>query len=248
MKNMSLPKQVRGLKYDIIALSMNAANGGMFILSTEVTFKGTVNGLIIVMNDQDPFEDILDDIENKIRSAPKFFEQGTLSIKYRGRKLSHEEQRQLLKLLLDKSGVVINSFMEETIKSEQNTATEEMLRTRNIINSKAKIFRGTLRSGQVVTYDGSVVVVGDVNPGAKVIASGSVVVIGALRGMVHAGSKGDRNAYVVAFKLQPMQLRIADIITRAPDSVDTNAEVPEIAHINDDQVYIESFYHTVPKD
>lgn len=218
-------------------------------MSNEVTFKGTVNGLIIVMNDQDPFENILTDIENKIKSAPKFFEQGALSVKYRGRKLSSEEQRQLLKLLLNKSGVVINSFTEETTNSEQNTDTEKMLRTRSTVDGKAKIFRGTLRSGQVVNFDGSVVVVGDVNPGAKVIASGSVVVIGALRGMVHAGSNGDRNAYVVAFKLQPMQLRIADIITRAPDSVDTGAEAPEIAYINDDQVYIESYYyHTVSKD
>lgn len=215
---------------------------------SSVTFKGTVNGLTIVMNDQEPFDKILADIEKKIVSAKNFFDEGNISVRYRGRKLSWEEQRQVMKLLLDKSGVVINSFGEEKTSAERKHDAVENYNHNNIVEGCCKIFRGTVRSGQTVEYGGDVVIVGDVNPGAKVIASGNIIVAGSLRGMVHAGAKGDRNAYVVAFKLQPMQLRIADIITRSPDSHENTADVPEIAFIKDDLVYIENYLFVHPKD
>ncbi|MCD5406892.1 MAG: septum site-determining protein MinC [Desulfotomaculum sp.] len=100
----------------------------------------------------------------------------------------------------------------------------------------------TLRSGQSVSYDGNVVIMGDVNPGAEVIAAGDVIVIGSLRGVVHAGAGGDINAVVVAFKLVPTQLRIVDHITRAPDgAANTNSLKPEIASLKNGVVTIEVF-------
>jgi len=210
-------------------------------LSSSVTFKGTVNGLTIVMNEDDPFEKILSDIEKKITSAKKFFEEGNLAVRYRGRKLSDEEQRQILRLLLDKSGVMINSFSEEANLSKQDDSLKAAYGANGNSYEKTKIFCGTVRSGQEVRYDGNVVIVGDVNPGANVIAKGNIIVVGSLRGMVHAGSDGDPDAYIVAFRLRPMQLRIADIITRAPEEYEEKPETPEIAYVRDGQVYIGSY-------
>lgn len=104
------------------------------------------------------------------------------------------------------------------------------------------LIQRTLRSGQSLSYDGNIVIVGDVNPGAEVIAGGSVIVIGALRGMVHAGASGDVNAVVIAFKLIPTQLCIVDHITRAPDNVEiSNDMVPEIASLKNGMVTIEKW-------
>jgi len=99
---------------------------------------------------------------------------------------------------------------------------------------EAIFIQRTLRSGNSVNFDGHVVVVGDVNPGAEIIAGGNVVVWGKLRGMVHAGAAGDVNAIVCALSLTPTQLRIADKIAVSP-SGDGQLR-PEIAVIRDDRV------------
>ncbi|SFG76533.1 septum site-determining protein MinC [Desulfotomaculum arcticum] len=99
----------------------------------------------------------------------------------------------------------------------------------------------TLRSGQSISYDGNIVIVGDVNPGAEVVASGNIVVMGYLRGVVHAGAGGDKNAAVYAYRLQPTQLRIANHITRAPDGEESESKDPEVARIKGGIVVIEAF-------
>ena len=79
------------------------------------------------------------------------------------------------------------------------------------------IHQGTLRSGDHLDVQGSLLVLGDVNPGARVSASGDVRVWGRLRGVAHAGQAGDRQARIVALQLRPLQLRIADAVARGPD-------------------------------
>ncbi len=100
----------------------------------------------------------------------------------------------------------------------------------------------SLRSGQNVNFDGNVVVLGDVNPGAEIIASGHVLVMGALRGMVHAGATGEDTATVTALTLSPTQLRIASHITRPPDgSGNEGHKPPETARIRENAVIIEPY-------
>jgi len=117
--------------------------------------------------------------------------------------------------------------------------------TDEISDSNTALVRRTLRSGQKIHFDGNVVVVGDVNPGAEIIASGHIIVVGALRGVVHAGASGDERAAVLALKLQPTQLRIANHITRPPDGEYDDSEQPEIAHIKDNVVTIEIYQSSI---
>lgn len=98
---------------------------------------------------------------------------------------------------------------------------------------------GTLRSGQKLFSEGHLIVQGDVNPGAELKALGNIVVLGTLKGIVHAGSGGDRSASVSALVLSPTQIRIADVITRAPDNQPLPTS-PEIAYIMEDRIYIEN--------
>ena len=101
----------------------------------------------------------------------------------------------------------------------------------------------TLRSGQNLHYDGNVVVMGDVNPGAEIVASGHVLVMGSLRGLVHAGATGEEEATVTALHLAPTQLRIASHITRPPDgSADDEAKLPEVARVKNETVIIEDYH------
>jgi septum site-determining protein MinC len=89
----------------------------------------------------------------------------------------------------------------------------------------------TLRSGTRIEFRGHVVVLGDVNPGAEIVAEGSVIIWGRLRGMVHAGAKGNTAAVICALDLSPTQLRIAEQTSAALKPQQTPR--PEIARLNE---------------
>jgi septum site-determining protein MinC len=100
------------------------------------------------------------------------------------------------------------------------------------------IHQGTLRSGDHLQAEGSVLVLGDVNPGARISAGGHVLVWGRLRGVAHAGRRGDREARVVALQLRPLQLRIADLVARGPEEAPP-AGLAEEARLEDGEIRIE---------
>ena len=104
-----------------------------------------------------------------------------------------------------------------------------------------KYYRGTLRSGRLISYDGNVVIIGDINPGAEVEATGNIIVLGNVRGIVHAGAGGNKNASVVAVNFAPTQLRVADVITRRAErrGAANTGNAPEIAYLKGDSIVIE---------
>jgi septum site-determining protein MinC len=122
-------------------------------------------------------------------------------------------------------GISEEKFRDQTLEQPKNTS----------------LVRRTLRSGQHVQFNGNVVVMGDVNPGAEITASGDILVFGAFRGVAHAGANGDEQAVVAALKLQPTQLRIANYISRAPDQKSKAPSKPEIARIRAGNIEIETF-------
>ena len=81
------------------------------------------------------------------------------------------------------------------------------------------VHQGTLRSGDHLEAEGTVLVLGDVNPGARISAGAHVLVWGKLRGVAHAGHGGDQTARIVALQLRPLQLRIANAVARGPEGI-----------------------------
>lgn len=88
----------------------------------------------------------------------------------------------------------------------------------------------TVRSGIEIRHPGTIVVLGDVNPGGIVIADGDILVWGRLRGIAHAGAKGNRECQIMALQMEPTQLRIADAVARAPEKSLTQF-YPEVAYV-----------------
>ena len=88
-----------------------------------------------------------------------------------------------------------------------------------VVAADLLVHRGTLRSGDHLQAEGSVLLLGDVNPGARISAAGHVLVWGRLRGIAHAGVSGNREARIVALQLRPLQLRIADVVARGPEGL-----------------------------
>lgn len=126
-------------------------------------------------------------------------------------------------------------------REEPKRKVEESKMFDGLEEGVTKFVRGTLRSGRSVEFEGNVVILGDINPGAEVIAHGNIAVFGSLRGVAHAGAGGNENAWVVAQRLQPTQLRIGSLITRAPDEEGDGPSSPEIAYVKDKYIMIEPY-------
>lgn len=95
----------------------------------------------------------------------------------------------------------------------------------------------TLRGGVEIRHPGTIVVMGDVNPGSSLVAEGDILVWGRLRGMAHAGSGGDRSRCIMALQMHPTQLRLAELVARAPDGP-TEDYLPEVAYVGDNGIRI----------
>ena len=111
----------------------------------------------------------------------------------------------------------------------------------------------TLRSGQTVTSDGNIVVIGDANPGSEIIARGDVTVWGVLGGIAHAGSKGNENAVIRALKMNAIQLRIANLYARRVNTENipfvqkSTSFTPEEARVDGKSIVINTTYESKEK-
>ena len=119
------------------------------------------------------------------------------------------------------------------------SSISELADIEHYLTKSALAVRKNIRSGQKISYDGTLIIFGDVNAGAELEAAGHILVLGALRGVAHAGCKGDKKAVIYANQLRSVQLRIADLIARAPDGENTKRNIPEIARIIDNYLVIE---------
>ncbi len=126
------------------------------------------------------------------------------------------------------------------LKTENNELKQlsDLLEKEMSPHNLTKFHKGSLRNGQKIEFDGSLVIVGDVNPGAEIKASGNIIVLGQLKGMAHAGCKGMADAFIAAVYMAPVQLRIADIITRFPEENKKGPKPPEYAFIQQGQIFV----------
>lgn len=201
--------------------------------SNPAIIKGTKDGLRIILDPEIPFGTIVSFLEEKFQANPGFFSGAVVTLEYGGRKLSREEQTEIQELIARN-----NLLLTETDDGRDEIPT--MVKNNPGSDETLFLFRA-VRSGQTVTYPGHIVVVGDVNPGSKLIAGGNIVVLGNLRGVAHAGAAGDEGAVVAAYRLQPTQLRIGDIISRPPDGPEEESHIPEVASIKDGFIVIEPY-------
>ncbi|MDR3589318.1 MAG: septum site-determining protein MinC [Negativicutes bacterium] len=199
----------------------------------DVVFKGVRGEIQLLLSDTADFADILEQLKGKLASANDFFRRGA-TIKLPAT-LKAEEHTQIASLLAE-HGL---ACWETAKRAESGQAAASPAPAgRDRYETRALVVNKTLRSGQKVAYDGSVVVIGDVNPGAQIVAGQDIIILGACRGVAHAGAYGDATATITANKIVATQLRIAGVISRSPDDLD-KPDCVEIARIRDGAVVIE---------
>lgn len=138
-----------------------------------------------------------------------------------------------------KKKIVEEKIEEKTKKKSENKKSELGLHGiketfhKEINTSKTKFHKGSLRSGQKLEFEGSLVIIGDVNSGAEVIAEENIVILGTLRGLAHSGAKGNKDAIIAAEKILSPQIRIADKIAELESKSISEKEVKTFAFLNE---------------
>lgn len=113
--------------------------------------------------------------------------------------------------------VIAEKVEAQEVKEESD---EEITALKNAPEALPTLYlRKTIRSGQSISSDGNIVIIGDVNPGSEIIAKGDITVWGILGGIAHAGSDGNNYAKIRALKLNPVQIRIGEVFARRPDTI-----------------------------
>ena len=166
------------------------------------------NEIVIKLSDNATQREIVDSLKKKLPELKKLYKDEKTPITVTGKVLKNREIDEIQALIKDKIDVEIDFDMPKSLGLSSIKKTFE----KEIAISETKFHRGSLRSGQKLESDGSLVILGDVNSGAEVMASDNIVVLGALRGLAHAGAKGNKQAIIVAGLLDTVQIRIANIV------------------------------------
>ena len=211
-------------------------------MNNSVVIKGNKYGIVVVMDDTVPFDELKENLLDKFKSAAKFFDKANMAVSFEGRKLSPKEERECLDIISENSDLNIVCVIDNDELREKyfKKAVEDKLE--ELSSHTGQFYKGTLRSGQMLESDSSLIILGDVNPGAKVIAKGNVIILGALKGNVYAGAGGNEDSFVVALFMAPIQIRIGDTIARSNDSARKNKVLSKdtmIAFVEDGNIYIE---------
>ncbi len=192
-----------------------------------VTIKGTKDGFTLILDDRCSYRELLDEIEEKLsvatrepndnRLVPVFLETGN-------RYLNEEQINTISELIRKKKKLYIEQVHSNVITKAE---AEKMQKENRIVKIEKMV-----RSGQVLEITGDLLLIGDVNPGAKVVATGNIYIMGVLRGIAHAGANGKTDAVICASKMEPSQLLIADIAARSPDELQVFNHEMEYAYID----------------
>ena len=190
--------------------------------------------IIIKLNEDIKQEELVECLKKKLPELKKLYKDEKTPINVTGKVLKNKEIEEIRNIIKEKIDVEIEFDSPKTLGLHGIKKTFE----KEIAISETKFHRGSLRSGQKLESEGSIVIIGDVNSGAEVMASDNIIVLGSLRGLAHAGAKGNKQAFISASNLDTVQVRIANIVKEI-DKEEENPQKQVYISIKDDKIIIE---------
>ena len=190
--------------------------------------------ILVKINDNATQDAIIENLEKKITELKKLYKNEQTPIRVTGKILKNKEIEEIRELIKKKINVEVNFDTPTTLGLHSITKSYK----KNITTSETTFHRGSLRSGQKMEVEGSIVIIGDVNAGAEVIACDNIIVVGTLRGLAHAGAKGNKEAIISASALDAVQLRISNIVKEI-DKDDEEIYKNAYIYVEEDQIIIE---------
>ena len=191
------------------------------------------NEIVIRISEGAEHSEIIECFNKKIPALKKLYKTEKTPIFITGKVLKNKEIEEVKSIISSQIDVKITFDSPNVLGLHSIRKTFE----KDIENSETKFYKGSVRSGNKIEFEGSLVILGDVNGGAEVIAGENIVVLGALRGVAHAGAKGNIKAIIASNLIEAPQIRIANVIKEIEK--EEIAEQYKYAYIEDEKIILE---------
>lgn len=166
-----------------------------------VHMKGTKDGFILRLDDQCAYVDLVDELKGKVSEGSidgKVDVQLHLGYRY----CSDEQLKELIGIVQQSEQLSVSRVQSEVLTVKESN--------QKILESQQDTYMGVVRSGQILRAPGDIIIVGNVNPNGRVEAGGNIYVLGKLKGIVHAGVQGNKEAIIAASRFEATHIMIAD--------------------------------------
>ncbi len=208
-------------------------------MKSAVVIKSFPDGIAVILNSEISFNEVKAAVERKFSESAKFFGTAKVVLSFEGRKLTPEQEIELIETISSVSSIEIACLMETDPEKNEVYLNAMNKFAESSDHNEGQFYRGNLKSGQTLETEYSIVILGDVNPGAKVVSSGNIVVLGTLYGSAHAGG-GNGNNFVAALDMKPTQIKIGDIIAKQGEKglkgLLRSKSLPKIAYVENSQI------------
>nr|WP_318685039.1 septum site-determining protein MinC [uncultured Acetatifactor sp.] len=181
-----------------------------------VVIKSFPNGIMLHMDQDADFNNILEELSFKFTEARNFFGNASMALAIEGRTLSPAEEILVLETIRNSSSVNV-----VCIVGKDETTNKKFIKALQQVEKKlsggddGQFYKGTLKNREILETESSIVILGDVYPGSAVISAKNIIVLGGLYGEAYAGGNGQGNAYVVALEMEPERLKVGDFKYKA---------------------------------
>lgn len=198
-----------------------------------ITINMRKNKIVIKIKEEATYKEIIEEMNKKLPKLKDMYKDEQNPISVEGKILKIKEMEEIRKFITNKIDVDISFESPE----ELGLAGIKKVYEKDVADSVTRLFRGSLRSGQKLEFEGSLVIIGDVNSGAEVIASDNIIIVGTLRGLAHAGAKGNKMAIIAANSIEGPQLRIANVVKEI-EKADIETQ-KQYAYVEEDKIILE---------
>lgn len=215
-------------------------------MKNPVIIKSFPNGLSLYLDEDIEFDSLLNEIALKFKESANFFKNARMGISFEGRRLTDEEERMIVEVISANSSLNIACIIGKDEETNRNyiRALQQLDFHRQEMENAGQFYKGTLKDGQILETDNSIIVLGDVYPGACIISKKDIIVLGGLYGQAYAGGNGLDGHFVVALEMSPEKLKIGEFKYKTSEkqskwSIRPKVQ-PKIAYVNNGHVIMEA--------
>lgn len=216
-------------------------------MTNYVNIKSFPHGLKVFLDEKADFEKLLQEIVIKFKDSEKFFKNTKIAISFEGRILTEAEERTIIGAIVDACDIQITCIVGKEPETEHTFLKAVTQMAYEEAENTGQFYKGTLKDGQLLETEKSIVILGDVYPNASIISKKNIVILGGLYGEAYAGADGE-NHFIVALDMAPQKLRIGDFRGQLTEKQNRwlikPKQIPKIAYVKENRIVFEDIKFT----
>lgn len=215
-------------------------------MNNYVSIKSFPNGIKVFMDEEASFDAIVDEIRSKFQEFEKFFKNTKVALSFEGKLLTEEEERIIVKAISEVCTIQIACIVgrDDNTDGAFVKAIEQMDYEK--LENTGQFYKGTLKNGETLEAQSSIIVLGDVYPDATIISKRNIVILGGLYGNAYAGVGGG-NCFVAALDMNPQTVKIDETkgtFEKVSKWLIKPKQVPKVAYVKQDKIVFEDIKFT----